>query len=79
MYKLSVVNANQLALSNGRIVSVSTAKPTTASEVVMASSGRLLPYSKFAPAKQAIQTTALTPKKSRRATDQPWVTMLFTT
>jgi len=78
MYKLSAVNANQLTLSKGRIVSASTTKPTTASGDVMASFCRLL-HSKFAPAKQASQTIALTPNKSSRAADQPCVTMLFTT
>jgi hypothetical protein len=78
MYRLSTVSANQLNLAKGRIVSERTPNPIAASGIVMTSSD-LLPYSNPEAAKQAIQTTALTPNEPSRASDQPCVTTLFTT
>ena len=72
MYRLSAVNASQLNFGKGRIVIARTPNPITASGVVMTSSS-LLPYSNTAAAKQAIQTTALTPNEPSRASDQPCV------
>src|SRR5262249_29617848 len=78
IYRLSKVSASQLGLAKGTIVNERTANPIPASGTVMNSSS-LRRYSNPNAAKQANQTTALTPNKFSTGSNQPAATIGFTT